>query len=150
MAREMVDYQRIGCAGEFLTAGQLFKRDYQVAVTYGNAKAIDLLAIHPKSGKALVVQVKTQHKKNCFPIKFGSIVAEHVYVFVRLNQPSEAEEFFIVRGATILAEPCRFFGSSMESKVPAVNYGSLTSFKNNWGAFDDVPAPSTAGALLVG
>lgn len=40
--RPRVDHQVVGAAGEFLAAGKLFKRGYQVSVTYGNAKAIDL------------------------------------------------------------------------------------------------------------
>src|SRR5262245_49629948 len=107
------DIQLIGCAGEFLTAGKLFKLGFQVAVTYGNAKAIDLLAIHPTTGTACIVQVKTQHRKNCYWLDDSSINAEHLYVFVRLNQPGEPEEFFIVPGRTMLSDKKRFFGSSV-------------------------------------
>lgn len=139
MHSDTTDHQRIGCAGEFLTAGKLFKRGFQVAVTYGNAKAVDLVALHPSTSKPYVVQVKTQHKKNCFPMRTSTIERDHVYVFVRLNRPAEAEEFFIVQGQDLLADLPRFFGSSVGTTVPAVNYGSLLPFQDNWAAFDDKP-----------
>ena len=53
-------------AGEFLTAGKLFKLGLQAAVTLGNAKSIDILAFNPKNEKNYNVQVKTNRAKNCF------------------------------------------------------------------------------------
>ena len=47
MSRQSKDFQITAMAGEFLTAGKLFKRGYQVSVTFGNAKAIDILILNP-------------------------------------------------------------------------------------------------------
>ncbi len=44
------DQQLTGMAGEFLTVGKLFKRGYQVSVTFGNAKGIDVLFLISKAG----------------------------------------------------------------------------------------------------
>ena len=52
-----------GMAGEFLTAGQLLKRGYLVAVTMGNAKAIDLFVHNEKTQKVFRVQVKTRAER---------------------------------------------------------------------------------------
>ena len=101
VATRKMDLQLIGAAGEFLTAGKLFKRGLQVAVTYGNAKSIDLFVSNPHTGRNFVVQVKTQHKKNCFPLSPKAVHGGHVYVFVRLNGVSEPEEYFIVPGDEI-------------------------------------------------
>ena len=135
------DRQITGMAGEFLTAGKLFKREYQVSVTYGNAKAIDLFVFNPATGKTFNVQVKTQRRKNCFPMKKENVNEDHVYIFVRLNDVHEKEEFFIVPGKVILENSDRFFGSSYSnpkkpSSRPAVNYGPLSSYKDNWEVFD--------------
>ena len=140
-ARPRVDHQVVGAAGEFLTAGMLFKRGYQVSVTYGNAKAIDLFVYNPQTRRTFKVQVKSQHRKNCFPAQPKAIEPDSIWVFVRLNGPSDPEEFFVVPGATILANIPRYFGSSFRdpehpSSFPAVNYGPLKEHQNNWGVFD--------------
>ena len=146
MMSTKVDSQLIGAAGEFLTAGKLFKRGLQVAVTYGNAKSIDLFVSNRSTGRTFVVQVKTQHKKNCFPVKPSAIDKDHTYVFVRLNGLSDAEEFFIVPGHEIIAKPDKFFGSSVRKPtriMPAINYGPLTPYRDNWQVFDEDPADHT-------
>ncbi len=61
-----MDSQISGMAGEFLVAGKLFKRGFQVSVTMGNAKAIDLFVYNPKTTRTFNVQVKTLRYKNCF------------------------------------------------------------------------------------
>jgi transposase-like protein len=139
--RPRVDQQRVGAAGEFLTAGKLFKRGYQVSVTYGNAKAIDLFVHNPRTGRTFKVQVKSQHRKNCFPVRREAIEPDAIFVFVRLNGPDDLEEFFIVPGHTILADIPRYFGSSYRdlkhpSSFPAVNYGPLEPHRNRWDVFD--------------
>ena len=78
------DSQITGMAGEFLTAGKLFKRGYQVSVTLGNAKAIDLFVYNPETDKTFNVQVKTLRKKNCFLIHWDDIHDDHIYVFIFL------------------------------------------------------------------
>jgi hypothetical protein len=143
MKSDKPDVQLIGAAGEFLTAGKLFKRGFQVAVTYGNAKSIDLFVSSPRTGRTFVVQVKTQHKKNCFPVRPSAIEQNHIYVFVRLNGISESEEFFIVPGHEIAADPGRFFGSSLRKTttvMPAINYGPLKPYQDKWEVFDNGPA----------
>ena len=44
-----METQITSMAGEFLTVGKLFKRGYQVSVTLGNAKAIDIFTFNPKT-----------------------------------------------------------------------------------------------------
>jgi len=136
------DLQVTQMAGEFLTAGELFKRGFQVAVTLGNAKAIDLFAENPRTGKTHTVQVKTQRDKNNFPLHKGNIRADCIYVFVRLNAIGKKEEFFIVQGREILHNIDRFYGASYRnpdkiSKRPGINYGPLDSYKDNWQVFDE-------------
>ncbi len=142
MSRQRMETQITSMAGEFLTVGKLFKRGYQASVTLGNAKAIDIFIFNPKSKKMFSVQVKTQRRKNCFPMKKESIDREHIYIFVRLNNFEDSEEFFIVPGKEILKDVNRFFGSSYldpnkPSKMPAINYGPLNSYRDNWAVFDN-------------
>jgi hypothetical protein len=129
-------------AGEFLTAGQLFKRGYLVSVTLGNAKAIDIFAHNPSTDRNFNVQVKTsQGQQGGFFFKKEAVISEHIYVFVILNKPSEREEYFVVRGSTILNDMKKFFGETT-GKSTGISYKTLREFKDNdnWQVFDD-PAP---------
>jgi len=138
MARR--ESQLSAMAGEFLVVGKLFKKGLQAAITFGNAKAIDILAYNPKNKKNYNVQVKALREMNCYPIRKESIEAEHVYIFVMLNSFDAQESFFILKGSDIQGNIDKFFGSSYKnakpSKVPAINGGSLKDYKNNWGVFD--------------
>lgn len=128
-------------AGEFLTVGKLFKRGYQASVTFGNAKAIDVLVHNPKNDKSYIVQVKTLRQKNCFPIKKENLKPDHVYVFILLHDFEQQEEYFVVPGCDIIQDIDKFFGSSYRnpdkpSNMTAINYGPLAPYKDNWQLFD--------------
>ncbi|MBO5531540.1 MAG: hypothetical protein J5977_03670 [Fibrobacter sp.] len=133
------DKQISGMAGEFLTAGKLFKLGLQAAVTLGNAKSVDILAYNPQNKKNYNVQVKTNREKNCFLIGKENVSSEQIYVFVLLNSPNQNEDFFIVKGQTLLDNIHHFWGASYKegkkTNMPAINYGPLKEFKNNWNIF---------------
>jgi hypothetical protein len=136
------DQQLTGMAGEFLTVGKLFKLGCQASVTFGNAKAIDVLAYNPRNDKSYCVQVKTLRHKNCFLIKKENLKSDHIYVFILLNNFEVQEEYFIVPGFEILQDLDKFFGSSYRnrenpSNMPAINYGPLMPYKNNWQVFEN-------------
>jgi len=135
------DQQLTGMAGEFLTVGKLFKHGYQASVTFGNAKAIDVLVYNHKNDKSYIVQVKTLRHKNCFLIKRENLKSDHVYVFIILHDFEQPEEFFIITGHEILQNIDKFFGASYRnpekpSSMPAINYGPLIPYKDNWLIFD--------------
>jgi hypothetical protein len=141
MKNSRPDQQTTGMAGEFLAVGKLFKRGYQASVTFGNAKSIDVLVYNATIDKSFCVQVKTLRRKNCFPIKRENIKRDHVYVFILLHDFETPEEFFILSGEEIISNINRFFGSSYKdsghaSNMPAINYGPLTPYKDNWQLFD--------------
>lgn len=62
------DGQMTGLAGEFFVAAELLKRGLQTSVTFGNAKAIDLIAFNSETGRTFTVQVKALRKRTYFPI----------------------------------------------------------------------------------
>ena len=74
-----------GLSGEYFVAGELLRRGFNVAITMGNAKAIDLIA--EKKGKTFPIQVKSIYKKKNvgWPILKSKIKLKHFYVFVNLN-----------------------------------------------------------------
>ncbi|MFZ1519451.1 MAG: group I intron-associated PD-(D/E)XK endonuclease [Ignavibacteriaceae bacterium] len=85
-----------GLSGEYFVAAELLRRGFNVAITMGNAKAIDLIA--EKKGKTFPIQVKSIYKKKNvgWPILKSKIKAKHYYVFVNLNADLlEQPEYFI-------------------------------------------------------
>lgn len=141
MKTKRKDQQLTGMAGEFLTVGKLFKRGYQASVTFGNAKAIDVLAYNPTNDKSYNVQVKTLRHKNCFLMKKENLNPDHIYIFIFLHDFNQSEEYFILPGREILQDIDKFFGSSYKnpnkpSNMPAINYGPLSQYKDNWQVFD--------------
>jgi hypothetical protein len=128
-------------AGEFLAIGKLFKRGYQASITFRNAKGIDVMVHNPTTDKSFVVQIKTLREKNCFEIKKEDIKSSHIYVFILLHDVACVEDFFIVPGRVIVDDINRFFGSCYRDpdrppKRPAINYGPLAPYKDNWQVFD--------------
>jgi hypothetical protein len=89
-------------AGEFFVAAELFKRGYTVALTMGNAKAIDLFA--EKDGlRAVSVQVKALAKrKNVgWPMLKSKVFDGIVYVMVCLNDENTPPSYFVAHGHEI-------------------------------------------------
>ncbi len=62
--KQRADGQLTSLAGEFFVAAELVKRGLQTSVTFGNAKAIDLLTYNPNTRQNFTVQVKSVRKKN--------------------------------------------------------------------------------------
>jgi hypothetical protein len=138
--------QLTAMAGEFLTVGKLFKLGYQASITFGNAKAIDILVYNPDIKKTFSVQVKTLRGYNCFNITKQNIIDNFIYVFVVLHEFNQQEEFFIVPGSDIISDFNKFFGSSYRnaeepSVRPAINFGPLKAYKNNWTIFKQGKGP---------
>ncbi len=133
-----IDKQKSGLAGEFFVAAELLKRNYQVSVTFGNAKAIDLFVYNEKTDKSFTVQVKSLTYKNCFPIKPETIKDDYIYIFVFLNKANEHVQYFVLTGGIIKKDLNKYFGTSLSksSKLPAINYGSLKEFESNWEVFE--------------
>lgn len=82
-------------AGEYFVAAELYRRGFSVAMTLGNAKAIDLFA--ERSACTVNVQVKAIRDKKSigWPIMKERILDGIIYVFVCLNPAGTAPDFFI-------------------------------------------------------
>jgi hypothetical protein len=133
------DGQISGLAGEFFVAAELLKRDLQTTVTFGNAKAIDLLAHNLKIDHHFPVQVKTLRKTNYFLINPKRVDPEHIYVFVLLNKPGEPVRYFIVPGSVLVNEADRFGKDFAHPTLPGIHPKQLAEFENAWQHFDKIP-----------
>jgi hypothetical protein len=133
------DGQITGLAGELFVAAELLKRGIQTSITFGNAKAIDLFAYNADTRRKFTVQVKAIRKKNVFPIAHNKVDPDHVYVFVVLNAPGEAVQYFIVPGTTLANEPERFTRWFVDPKFPGFNWRVLQKegFENAWHVFTE-------------
>jgi hypothetical protein len=140
-AKQRADGQVTGLSGELFVAAELLKRGLQTSITFGNAKAIDLIAVHPKTKCIFTVQVKTVRRKNPWPISHAKIFREHIYVFVLLNEPGKPVEYFIVPGCKMANEP-DLFRLLDYPEFPGIGYATLAKlgFKDDWKVFDR-PAP---------
>ena|SRR6266446_3385701 len=135
------DSQLFSLAGELFVAAELLKRDIQTSVTFGNAKAIDLLAHNPKIDYTFPVQVKALRKPSYFLINRNRVHPAHIYVFVLLNKPGEPVRYFIVPGSVLMNEAQRFGkGYGEHAKLPGILPKQLLEFENAWHYFDKIPA----------
>lgn len=128
-----------GLAGEPFVAAELLKRGLQTSVTFGNAKAIDLLAYNPTTKKKFTIQVKSVRKRNAFPISYDRVETDHVYIFVILNKLGIAVQYFIVRGDVLVNQPERFTKWFTDPKFPGIPPAALEvdEFKDAWNVFDE-------------
>ncbi len=133
--KKRADRQVSGLAGEFFVAAELLKRDVQTSVTFGNAKAIDLLAHNADTGQSFTVQVKTLRTSNYFTVDREKVVPNHVYVFVLLNKPNQPVRYFVVRGSELKEHPEQFGKGFFHPTWPGILPRDLLKFENNWPVF---------------
>ena len=86
-------------AGEYFVAAELYRRGYSVAMTLGNATAIDLFA--ERGARTVNVQVKAIRDKKSvgWPLMRAAIKDNIIYVFVCLNAAGIAPEYYICTSA---------------------------------------------------
>lgn len=136
--KQRSDGQISGLAGELFVAAELLKRGLQTSVTFGNAKAVDLLAYDDRTDKSFSVQVKTVRSKNYFLINHAKIKPSHVYVFVILNKPGQPVQYYVVPGAKLKNDPQDFGAAFSDPKLPGIYPKVLErlGYENKWDTFE--------------
>ena len=90
-------------AGEFFVAAELAKRGYEVSVTMGNAKAVDLFA--ERDGETVQVQVKAIARRSHtgWPLSTDKMKIRPgiIWVCVVLNDIGEPPSYFVVRAEEV-------------------------------------------------
>lgn len=122
-----------GLSGEYFVAAELYRRGWQVGMTIGNAKAVDLFA--EKNDKRIAIQVKSIYKKKNvgWPIMKEQIKENCFYILVNLN-------------ADKMTIPDYFICTSLEAKEKVKQYNTRgiidlstvnsVDYKNNWGKLE--------------
>jgi hypothetical protein len=132
------DGQKSGLAGELFVAAELLKREYQVSLTLGNAKSVDLFVQKHEKSRALTVQVKTLRSSNCYLIGLRDVHPEQIYVFVLLHRPGEPVEYFMLSGQYMIDHPQEIWGAQGGvSGFAGITMGRIRRYKDNWEVFDE-------------
>jgi hypothetical protein len=128
-----MDKQIVGLSGEYFVAAELLKRNFQVSVTLGNAKSIDLFALNQVTQKTNKIGVKTlRQQPNCFTLFASKIEPDTIYFFVYLNDKEKQADYFIVTGKELMENKKHFYGASLVKSRETVNHGPLQEHKNKW------------------
>ena len=128
-AKDHVDGTLTGLSGELFVAAELSKRGFQVLITFGNPKEIDLIAHNFETKQKFAVQVKTLRAKGHFPVR--KLEDGQICVFVLLNEPDESVQYFIAR-----AEDLKNNHDLQHPEFQGIDWKALAGFKEAWHTFD--------------
>lgn len=138
-----LEKSQTGIASEFYVAGELSRLGYNVTLTFGNTKAIDLLV--EKGNKVVAIQVKgiQSTKSGNWNLDKSKITSDPnlflVLVNLHIDHPSKKPEFFILTSKEALA----IFKETPKDKDKRayLDYNKLKkmhSFEGRWKIFDEV------------
>lgn len=82
-------------SGEYFVAAELYRRGYSVAMTLGNAKAIDLFAERGEHTVNVQVKAIRDKKSSGWPMMKDKVITNIIYVFVCLNPPGTPPDFYL-------------------------------------------------------
>ncbi len=131
MNTDLLPKTHTGIASEFLVAGELARRGYNVTLTMGNTKAIDLLI--EKNGILIPVQVKGIQRTAsiCWNISLNKIQGHSVmYVLVNLHSDTmDQPEYFILTEEDVVGnfKPTKSGRDYLDYKLAC-----RLNFKNRW------------------
>jgi hypothetical protein len=131
-----MDKQNTGFAAEFIVAAELARRDYNVAITFGNTKKIDILI--EKNGISKQIQVKgLKHRKDYnFRLKVDSLSENCWYVFVNVNRHNlELNYEFAIMNYNEVVENLRRDRNQNDNAIK-VSVLDNPTFRNNWSRFE--------------
>lgn len=131
----MLEKNQTGIASEYYVAGELSRLGFNVSLTFGNTKSIDLLV--EKDDKTVAIQVKgiQRTKSICWNIDKGKVKKNIIYILVNLHSDviSAKPEFFILTSNEVLD---LFKDTPKQGMNRAyLDYKSLLNnftYQNNW------------------
>ncbi len=97
------DTQNIGNAGEYFVASVLSANGFITTITLGRAEAYDIIAISPKTKKAIKIQVKTSWSQNGWQLseKDEKSDDDQFYIFVNLNEFKKCPEYWVFESRVV-------------------------------------------------
>ena len=119
-------------AGEYFAAAELSKRGWAVAMTVGNAKAIDLFV--EKGRRTANIQVKciSRRKNTGWPMTKSRVWSNVIYVLVCLNDLGQPPTFFVATPSEVRPRVKQYTTRGI------LNFGSVNSpqFLDRWDKID--------------
>ncbi len=137
-------YRNSGFAGEMLVAAELSRLGYEVLLGNVGTRTVgvDLAAFDPETDKTVAVSVKSLKSPNAFLIDPEHVRSDAVYVFVITHAAGQQPEFWVVPGATLLANEERLWGKWGRTSKPShrgIAHNRLgVEWRNHWSAIDEV------------
>jgi hypothetical protein len=140
MAMSEPDRNSTHLAGEYFVAAELYRRGYSVAMTLGNAKAIDLFA--ERGERTVNVQVKAirNRKSIGWPIMRDAIKDNIVYVFICVNDPGQPPEYFVCTSAEARDRTKQY----QTRGIVDLSRVNDAQYRERWDKIDDALAPVTS------
>jgi len=123
-------------AAEFFVASQLFRMGYNVTLTLGHTKEIDLI-ISFSDGRNITIDVKGLKNKTNWPIKPKLKARSHFYIFVcfldKINNLEVAPEVYVVPSLQIKKVLSKW-SKTTQVDILAVDYRSIKNsiYKDAW------------------
>lgn len=137
----LLEKQQTGIACEYYVAGELSRLGYNVSLTFGNTKSIDLLV--EKDDATLAIQVKgiQRTKSICWNFDKTKVKPNILYVLVNLHADKidEKPEFYVLTSREMI-DNFRDTPSNGEKRT-YLDYKRIKDnleFKNNWQKIDAV------------
>lgn len=121
-----------GIAAEFIVAAELARRDFNVAITFGNTKRIDIMIEKNKVKKVLQVKGIRQRKNNNFRLKVDALGKRIWYVFVNVNREDLEKDYeFAIMSYTDVVKNLRRKSNENDNALK-VSILDNVKFKNRW------------------
>ncbi len=137
-----IDKNQTGLASEFFVAAELFRRKWDVTLSFGNTKRFDLIA--SKDKKEITIQVKGIYatKSGNWNINKEKLKSEKTLIIIFVNLNSDkldlAPEYFILTALEALEFVVDKNKANESVKQNYLPYNRLKSFKNNWERIEEI------------
>lgn len=134
-------------AAQFAVASELCKKGYEVALTMGNHPTADIMVYSP-GGKAFVIDVKGQYKRNWWPVREKPERVDAFYVFAFVPDAG-SNRFFVLSQTEVNSGIHSGFAKAREAAIakgrptdkveefPGIAFQYAEGFENRW---DKLPA----------
>ena|SRR3989338_2731322 len=127
----MANLSQTGFAAELFVAAELAKQGHVVTITWGNEKAIDILATQAGDPRN-TTSIDVKGLASPAPWALGNYAQKKkhpdIYVFCYLNKPNLRPEYFVVPKQDV----DRLVGYATNNKSAWINFKEITEFKDRW------------------
>lgn len=132
-----MDKHNTGFAAEFIVAAELARRDFSVAITFGNTKKVDILIVKDDIPKLIQVKGLKHRKDYNFRLKVDSLTENCWYVFVNVNRINlELNYEFAIMNYNDVIQNLRRDRNQNDNAIK-VSVLDNPAYRNNWRRFEE-------------